>query len=178
MPSPIGHALAGLSVHALTARDEAERREPLRLALIVGAALAPDLDLLLNLMDGRNHHQGPSHSIGAAVLAALAVTTFGVLAGRREAWRLGAWAGVGWLSHLALDFLSIDTSPPIGLPLLWPVATGYYKSPWPLFLDIGRTLNLATVVHNAMAVAWEIVVLGPLAWWSWRSWRGGSRRPH
>ena len=162
MPSPVGHALAGLAIHLAAARDRWAAWDVAAAGITVGAALAPDLDLVLKLVDGRNHHQGGSHSLIAAAAAAAAVWM--VAASRR--WdrpaRLGALAGLGWLSHLLLDYLGKDTHPPIGLPLLWPFVEGYFKFPWPVFLDVGRTLDLTTLVHDVVAVAWELIVLSPI----------------
>jgi hypothetical protein len=76
--------------------------------------------------------------------------------------------GAAWLSHVLLDYAGADTHPPIGILALWPFGQGYYKLAWPLFLDIGRTLEWATVRHDTLAVAWEIVLLGPLLLVSWR----------
>ena len=168
MPSPIGHALAGLTVHALSARDGGERRNLRRAVLLAAAATAPDLDLLFRLVDGRNHHQAESHSVGAAALAAVMVWAAARLAGWARPAALGAWSGCAWLTHLLLDYLGLDTHPPIGIMALWPFQTGYFKAPWTIFLDIGRTLEWATVRHDALAVAWEIVLLGPLLMVSWR----------
>jgi membrane-bound metal-dependent hydrolase YbcI (DUF457 family) len=168
MPSPVGHALAGLTVHVLSARDGAERRSLRRAILLVGAATAPDLDLLFRFVDGRNHHQAETHSIGAAALAAALVWAVARLAHWARPAALGAVAGCAWLTHLLLDYLGSDTHPPIGILALWPFGSGYYKAPWPIFLDIGRTLEWATVRHDALAVAWEIVLLGPLLLASWR----------
>jgi hypothetical protein len=168
MPSPIGHALAGLTVHVLSARDGAERTSVRRAILLTAAATAADLDLLFRFVDGRNHHQAESHSVGAAALAAVVVWA----ATRLSAWprsaALGLWAGCAWLTHLVLDYLSLDTHPPIGIMALWPFQSGHFKAPWAIFLDIGRTLEWATVRHDALAVAWEIVLLGPLLVASWR----------
>jgi len=78
----------------------------------------------------------------------------------------------------------VDTNPPIGIMALWPFSPAYYKFPWPIFMDIGRTLTWTTVLHNAVAGAWEATLLLPLLWaaWRWRSrrlggpaWREGSR---
>jgi hypothetical protein len=168
MPSPIGHALAGLTVHVLSARDGAERWSLRRAILMTGAATAADLDLLFRFVDGRNHHQAESHSIGAAALAAAVVWAATRLSGWPRSAALGLWAGCAWLTHLALDYLSLDTHPPIGILALWPFQPGYFKAPWTIFLDIGRTLEWATVRHDALAVAWEIVLLGPLLLASWR----------
>jgi inner membrane protein len=168
MPSPIGHALAGLTVHVLSARDGSERRSLPRALLMAGAAAAPDLDLLFRFVDGRNHHQAETHSIGAAALAATFVWAAARLAGWPRSAALGLCAGCAWLTHLVLDYLGLDTHPPIGIMALWPFQPGYFKAPWIIFLDIGRTLEWATVRHDALAVAWEIVLLGPLLLASWR----------
>lgn len=168
MPSPVGHALAGLTVHVLTARGRAERTSLGRAALLVAAATAPDLDLLFRFVDGRNHHQAETHSIGAAALAALVVWVAARLLRRPRPAAIGLAAGAAWLSHVLLDYAGADTHPPIGIPAFWPFESGYHKLPWPLFLDIGRTLEWATVRHDALAVGWEILVLGPLLLASWR----------
>jgi len=176
MPSPVGHGLAGLTVHLLAARDRSELTSARRGAVTVGAALAPDLDFLLGFVDGRNHHQGASHSIGCAVIAAAGVALIARLARWPRAISLGMAAGAGWGSHLLLDYFARDTHPPIGIPLLWPVAGGYFNSPLTLFLDIGRTLDWHTVRHDALAVTWETVFMLPILlaawWWRWRRREG------
>jgi len=162
MPTPLGHGLAGLTLHVGLANGEAELRDSRRVLVVAGAALAPDLDLLLRLVDGRNHHQAESHSVGCAVLAGLLAW----VVTRRLRWPragpLGACVGLAWLSHVLLDYLGGDTNPPIGVMALWPLSTAYHKSSWMLFLDIGRTLDWARLRSNAVAAAWEAVVLAPL----------------
>ncbi len=70
---------------------------------IVGAfGAAPDLDLLFH------DHRGPAHSLGAAILVALAMS----LLTRNLRWGLAA--GLAWTSHVILDWLGNDSSPPIG----------------------------------------------------------------
>jgi inner membrane protein len=172
VPSPVGHALAGLIVHLLTARDRADVASLRHAAVAVTAAVAPDLDLLLRFVDGRNHHQGASHSITYALLAGGAVALAGRAAGWPRSLGLGIAAAAGWGSHLLLDYFGQDTHPPIGIPLLWPFSGGYFNSPWALFLDIGRTLDWHTVRHDALAVSWEMVFMLPvlLATW-WLRWR-------
>jgi len=175
MPSPVGHGIAGLIVHVLLAGDEGELHDLRRAGVAVGAALAPDLDLLFRFVDGRNHHDFETHSIGFVVLAALVAGGASAAMGWGRPLAFGACAGWGWLSHLVLDYLNVDTSVPIGIMALWPLSRSFYKCPWPLFLDIGRTLNWATVRHDALAAAWEAAVLLPLlygAWWL----RHGKRR--
>jgi membrane-bound metal-dependent hydrolase YbcI (DUF457 family) len=169
VPSPLGHALAGLAVHALSANDAAELRTARRMVLVVGAALAPDVDLLFRFVDGRNHHNQETHSLGAALAAALVGALFARIMGWTRPTRLGLAVGIGWASHVLLDYLNLDTNPPIGIQAFWPLSAGYYKFPWPIFLDIGRTLEWETVRKNALAAAWEAAVLAPLAWACWRA---------
>ena len=184
MPSPLAHALAGLAVHVVSSRDRGELADRWRAGVTLAAALAPDLDLAFKYVDGRNHHNDEMHSIGLALLAAGAAAVFFRWRRRRAPLAAATAVFLAWSSHLVLDFLNVDTNPPIGLLALWPFSQAYWKSPIPLFLDIGRTLTWATVRHNAVAGAWECAVLVPLLLACWRyksrqlgglSWREASR---
>jgi inner membrane protein len=168
MPSPLGHALAGLTVHVISANDGTALASRRRAGVAVAAGVVPDLDLLLRLVDGRNHHQAESHSLGCALLAA--GLAFVVARWRRwaEPPSLAVVAGFAWASHLVLDYLGRDTHPPIGIMAFWPVSQSYFKFPWPIFLDIGRTLEWKTVVNNVVAITWETVLLAPLLYFIWR----------
>src|SRR2546428_11776621 len=95
MPSPVGHGLAGLTVHLLTARDRADVASLRHAAVAVAAAVAPDLDLLLRFVGGRNHHQGASHSITCALLAGGAVALGGRAAGGAGSLGRGTPAAAG-----------------------------------------------------------------------------------
>ncbi len=164
MPSPLGHALAGLSLYAYSARRAGERPSPWRALPAVAAAVLPDADLLLNLLVGPGHHRAESHSVGMAALVGLAAAAVAWLARRAQAGRLGALVGLAWLSHVALDWLGRDTNPPIGLMALWPFSRDWYAASVPLFLDIGRTLEWQTIRHDALAATWECLVLLPVLW--------------
>jgi membrane-bound metal-dependent hydrolase YbcI (DUF457 family) len=162
MPSPLGHGLVGLAVHAATARDAREIWDLRRAALVSGAAMAPDLDLLFRFVDGRNHHQAETHSVGAALIAGVLVVLVGRLAGWARPLALALAVTAGWLTHPLLDYLGNDTHPPIGIMAFWPFSHGYFKSPWIVFMDIGRTLDWRTVRHNVVAIAWELTALTPV----------------
>ena len=154
-------------MHVATApRDQIASRR--RALVTVGMAVAPDLDFAWRLLDGVNHHQAEVHSLGVGLAVAAAVTAVAAACGARRPWALGLAALLGWISHLLLDFLNVDTHPPIGLPALWPLSASYFKAPWPLFLDIGRTLNWRTVRHDTVAVAWELGILCPVLIAAWR----------
>ena len=64
MPSPIGHALAGIAAGWAVAPAARERGAMLGRAAVYGlVAAAPDLDLLAGA------HSGPTHGLGAAIIA-------------------------------------------------------------------------------------------------------------
>jgi membrane-bound metal-dependent hydrolase YbcI (DUF457 family) len=184
VPSPVAHGLAGLTVHVLASRSREELRDPWRVGVTVGAALLPDTDLLFRLVDGRNHHGNVLHSIGFALIAAFA----GAAVFRLRHWErplaLALAVGLAWASHPLLDYLNVDTHPPIGIMALWPFSNGYFKSPVPVFLDIGRTLEWSTMRHDAAAAALECGILVPVLWAAWRFrtrhlggdwWHAGSK---
>ena len=184
MPSPFAHGVAGLVVHIVASRDRQEFRDPWRIGVTVGAALLPDVDLAFRFVDGENHHSAELHGIGFALLAAVAGGLVFRLLGWGRPFAAGLAAGLAYATHPLLDYLNVDTHPPIGIMALWPFSTGYYKFPWPIFLDIGRTLTWTTVAHDAVAGAWEALVLLPLLWFVWRRraarlggalWHEGSR---
>ncbi len=168
MPTPIGHALAGLAV-AGTAGGS--RLSGPHIAILAFCAAAPDLDLVLRLFDGVNHHRGPSHSFAMAAFVAL-----GTVFLRRAGLDLPgpALMGAAWASHVVLDYFGLDTSPPIGEMALWPFSNGFHASPVSVFYDIPRSFSAAATRHNLIAVAVEVAILAPLAWLCWRGSRSGE----
>ena len=161
MPSPIGHALGGLIVYTAGA-DRRDLQDWPRIALVAFAACAPDLDLLLGYAVGGHQHRDRSHSLGMALAAGILVAAISRLRRWPRPVALGLLVSLGWTSHLLLDLFGSDTHPPLGLMALWPWSTAYFKASVVLFLDIGRTLRLSTVWQNAVAAAWEIVLLLPI----------------
>jgi len=163
MPTPVGHALAGLAVAGIAGRSA--RLSTSQVAVLVFCAIAPDLDLALRLFDGVNHHRGPSHSIGMAALAGCLATLM-----RRLGFGLpGALAvAAAWGSHVLLDYVGLDTMPPFGEMALWPVSRDFFIAPMALFYDVHRSFSPEAIRHNIVAVALEIVIVGPLAWLCWK----------
>src|ERR1051325_2574233 len=115
MPSPVGHSLAGLIAYQIAPEiDGLARRQVIAWYLL--AANAPDLDFLPGLMAGdpNRFHHGVSHSSGLALLFAIAVSLLLRLRQREWRWKqFFVFLGL-WLSHLILDYLSEDSSPPYG----------------------------------------------------------------
>ena len=168
MPSPVGHALAGVAAAWLTGgrapAGRAAARPPLgrEAAFFAAVAIAPDLDLLFGT------HSTYTHSIGA-VLIVVALTTAVVGLGH---WRVALGVGAAWGSHLLLDWLGSDTSAPIGIMALWPFDSGYYQSSLSIFDAISRRYWLPEqfIFGNLRAAFKEIIILGPLfvAAYLWR----------
>lgn len=181
MPSPLGHALGGLAAGWLIAgapappatgratRATPRTREPEArpwvttwrgAALLATLAMLPDVDLLFGV------HSMYTHSVGAALivfLAAVALTpTHRVVTG------LACAAAYG--SHVLLDWMGNDTTPPIGVMALWPFSSVYYESDLHWFMAITRRYWLPNFwTHNLVAVAREVGTLGIVTlavyWW-------------
>jgi inner membrane protein len=132
--------------------------------VLAACAVAPDLDLLLRFIDGVNHHRGPSHSLGMALLVAI----LGLAMGRLGFGVPGGLAmGAAWASHVLLDYLGIDTVAPYGEMALWPLSREFFIAPVPFFYDVPRSFSPEAIRHNLIAVAIEVIVLAPVAWLCW-----------
>lgn len=186
MPSPVGHMLGGVIAGWLVAGapsrpatgsaagagrgrwagfarlsggSPADRRLWIAtLAFAVLGALA-DADFLFGT------HSTYSHSVGAVAVVALAA----IAVVRRDRLRWALAAAVAYGSHILLDWMGNDTTPPIGIMALWPFTTDFYQSEFYVFMAISRRYWLDNFwSHNLTAVAREIAVLLPLllaTWW-------------
>ena len=165
MPSPIGHMLGGVIAGWLIAGREGSAgnasagRPPARRAwrqtgTFAAIGAAPDLDLLVGT------HSSYTHSIGAAAL-----TAFGVFLwyrGRRI--RLALACGAAVASHILLDWLGSDSTPPIGIMALWPFTREFYQSQFFVFMAITRHWWLPQFyTWNLVAALRELAILGPIA---------------
>jgi hypothetical protein len=166
MPSPVGHALGAIAVGWKIVPHH-RWRDAAVLALV---AIAPDLDLLVH------DHRGMSHSLGVAVLAGLAASAAAAPPLRRDRLRWGLAVALAWASHVALDWLSNDTRPPIGVMALWPFTRDYYKAPIEIFPAVSRHYwETRFWIYNAKALIVEVAILGPIA--ALIVIFGGRRRP-
>ena len=173
MPSPLGHALVAFAAgwtagpaecRALPSpgggsepgilRTLPQWRWPIAFA---AAGMAPDLDLIVGL------HSRWTHSVGAAILVLAA--TWLLLRGRHPRPATAALAlGLGYGSHVLLDWLATDTAPPIGIMALWPFSNGFYLSPVTVFMGISRKFWLASAwTQNTVSVTWELLIVLPLS---------------
>ncbi len=159
MPTPIGHALGGVAAAWLTAAGVSRRgHRVLAGAVLAAAGVAPDLDLMIGI------HRGPVHSVGAAAIAGVLAWAFARARGVPSPGRWGLAIALAWGSHVLLDWLGSDTTPPIGIMALWPFSHGFYESDVHLFLAVSRRYWLPEFwTYNLREVWRELIVLGPLA---------------
>ena len=166
MPSPIGHALGGVAVawiaDLMPGRAAGGAGYPAaisRLSLAcAGLAALPDADLLLPI-----GHRTVTHSLGAVVALGLFMIIAAAVTGKVTR-RIALTCVAAYASHLLLDWLQADPTPPYGLQLLWPISSTWFLSGWNVFRATDRRhfLELTTMKRNAVAVAQELVILGPL----------------
>jgi membrane-bound metal-dependent hydrolase YbcI (DUF457 family) len=170
MPTPVGHALAGAGIFAATGTHP-PRRDDWLLSSSVLAACFPDIDFGISFLAGQNYHHYFTHSLGFNIIFVVAAYALARLWRRDQPLRDAAILGAAYLSHLLLDMLSKDTAAPYGIELFWPLSSGFHISPVLLFDDIWRgTVAKLLGLHNWLAVAREVAIVGPVAlalWW-WR----------
>jgi membrane-bound metal-dependent hydrolase YbcI (DUF457 family) len=169
MPSPIGHALAGLAIGLIgePPRQPLDSRQPWPWRFVFLAAFfaaLPDLDLALP----KGFHRSFSHSFVAvaAVLIFVRAVTGEVTA--RARWRMSAMLAAAYASHLLLDWLGADTSRPAGLQLLWPWTHAHFMSGWDLFPQTERAWRDPEFLRmNLIAFVSEVALMGPVAAAAW-----------
>ena len=170
MPSPIGHALAGVAV-AWTADlipgNRAWRTAPESAPwhqragdgltfLCAALGAAPDLDLAFVA------HRTVTHSLGAVIFVGLFAAALAANA-RRPIARVALMCAAAYGSHLFLDWLGTDYYPPRGIQALWPINREWYISGTDVFRQTAR-LHLFTqtvMMTNARAIVQEMAILGP-----------------
>jgi membrane-bound metal-dependent hydrolase YbcI (DUF457 family) len=131
--------------------------------LCAALGVAPDVDLLVGL------HSRYTHSIGAAaVVAGLAAAAWPFWRRRVDAdaptrWTFAVACGMAWATHILLDWLGSDTTPPIGVMALWPFSSGFYQSDLHWFSAITRRYWLPDFYRmNSLAALREVAMLGPI----------------
>ena len=176
MPSPIGHALAGVAA-AWTADllpgDRAWRTAPSAgtwyqragggLTLVcAGLGTAPDLDLLFV------SHRTATHSLLAACFVGLLAAAVAAH-GRRPVARVALICATAYASHLLLDWLGADSYPPRGIQLMWP-SQEWYISGLDIFRQAARQriFTRGPMLANVRAILQEIAILLPVLALLWR----------
>jgi membrane-bound metal-dependent hydrolase YbcI (DUF457 family) len=173
MPSPIGHALAGLAAAwgvDLVPGDRAWRTAPAGASWYARAgdgltltcallAAAPDLDLLVP-----RFHRSITHSVTAVAAAAL-VSAIVAARRRRPVLRVAVMCAAAWATHLLLDWLGVDRLyAPFGIQMLWPFSHAWFISGWDVFAGTERhdIFGAAAMRENGAALLREIAIVGPV----------------
>jgi membrane-bound metal-dependent hydrolase YbcI (DUF457 family) len=175
MPTPLGHALAGVAAawgadlipggrHWRAAAPVASFFQRVGAGLTMtcaGLAVLPDLDLAFRA------HRSASHSLAAVLLVTMIAATVTKWVTRWPTWRVARVAlmcGAAYSTHLVLDWLAVDRYLPRGLQLFWPLSDQWYLSELDLFPRTERSqpLSLASARINVIAMAWEAAILLPL----------------
>jgi inner membrane protein len=189
MPSPIGHALGGVatawSVERLPRRKRptgapagistsVARISPSLTLVCAALAVLPDVDLLYPSI-----HRTVTHSIGAAILVTIIAAGVTGWVTRRIDWRTAFICGLAYASHIFLDWLGVDSSPPFGIQALWPFSHQWFIAGRQIFPGTERRdfLSAAAILTNLKAVAVETMILGPvvaLLGWGRRRTSGGA----
>ena len=82
----------------------------------------------------------------------------------RSAAALATFTGAAVASHILLDWLGSDTTPPIGVMALWPFTRAFYQSPFFVFMAITRRWWLPQFyTWNLLAALREVAILVPIA---------------
>ena len=160
MPSPIGHALAGIAV-SWTVAPRAGRRLTLAAA---GLGALADIDLVLPVQ-----HRTVTHSVGAVIAATIIAAVVTSRVTRLPAGRVVLVCAAAYASHLLLDWLGVDHYFPYGLTVLWPFSDRFYISGWDVFRQTARQhlFTWSSLIVNVQAIAQEVALLGPIVWALW-----------
>jgi len=177
MPSPIGHALAGLAVAwgaDLFPGDRGWRTAPGTatwfaragngLTLTCAAlAIAPDLDLLI-----REFHRSITHSFVSIVAVAI-VAGLAAARARLPVVRIACMCAGAWASHLLLDWLAADPSTPRGIQAWWPFNERRFISDWDVFPGTERRqiFSAPSIRLNLAALISELAFMLPLVLGLW-----------
>ena len=168
MPSPVGHALAGVAAGYLTGGVAVGQRESAstrrlttrkllsdRRVVVFGLlGVLPDADFLFGV------HSMYTHSIGAIVVVALC----GALLGPQKRTQVSMAVAAAYGSHVLLDWLGSDAVGPIGIMALWPLTTEFFLSERYWFMSVCREYWLVECWwHNVFGLIRELLILGPVA---------------
>ncbi len=167
MASPVGHALGGVLVYALDRKRKFNI--PVFLVAILLAGL-PDIDFLFGYVIGQpnKYHHGFTHSFVFVIIAGLIAALIMGRKSKKQFWSLsGLFVGSG-VSHIILDSIAKDTSPPFGSPVFWPFTDRYFIFPVEVLSDIHRASDSTGFIkslfsmHNMMSVGRELLILLPI----------------
>jgi inner membrane protein len=137
--------------------------------------MAADLDFIPGLVLGQlnRYHHAQSHSLTCAVVAA----SIALLSTRDARLRWGLLVGLAYASHLALDLLTFDDSPPQGIPLFWPYSLKVFQCPVTLLPNVLHGNGMELSAHNMGVALREGALLVPPLLGTLLFWSRDRRKP-
>jgi inner membrane protein len=176
LATPIGHSILGICILRIAGKNPSANVW-LWYGFAIFAANAPDFDFLPGLIVGDINlfHQGPSHSIVAALIFGLLSMLLSPLF-KVSKLTMMTVGSLSYASHLLLDYFVLDRRPPFGIPLAWPFTDQHWASPVSLFYGIkhgnpgdgmGAFLEHVFSFHNLAAVGKEFVYTMPFLVIAW-----------
>lgn len=169
MPSPLAHcSLAIVAWPSLHAVGAPRWRRWALLALLLGALIAPDADILLDPILGRPWfatHGGPMHSLAAGVLFAIVFVLAARVIVPAPATRLAVIGLLAYWSHVLLDACTLGR----GVMVLWPLSSERFATPVPLFYGVRHGEWGAWPLHG--------ITLGTEAIFAGAVWLASRARP-
>lgn len=168
MCTPVGHTLMGVAVGRPLPKMS-DKHFWLSLAGIFLLANSPDLDFLFGIPTGNpnRYHHGWTHSLGFVMIVMCLSGLASLVFKKRLDWTWILFSGFIVLSHLVLDYFTIDRRAPFGLQFFWPVSKAYFISPFVLFQDVQKSATNATFIpslfsaHNGLTILVEMLIVGP-----------------
>jgi len=158
MPSPIGHAAAGLIV-ALAGEKKQQTFSWVFIAICIFLAASPDLDWLIP-----DFHRGPTHGIGFSILVTLVASGVTERASGKANWRIALICGLAYSSHIFMDWLGEEPEVSAGVAALWPFSGRMFIAGLNVFHSTQRVDAFVSpqFEHNLMTLAREILILAPI----------------
>lgn len=141
MPSPIAHSITGYFLK----QEYLYRAPKLRKKIIFSniftllTANAADLDFLPQLIFNAKFHRGPTHSIFFALIFCCVLSLVFSYLAKSNLLNLFAISFSIYASHLFLDFF---TAGGLGMQILWPFASQYFKSDLSIFPAVNHSEGL------------------------------------
>lgn len=182
MPLPIAHSMMGYAIAEVAEAVDVRltNKKWLNVSLFVTLANLPDSDFLPGFLLGEpnRYHQWFTHSLGFAFLAGVCGALIYRQRQSQTDWQAakkqgrcgwyGMFIGLAVLSHVVLDLLTLDTTPPQGMMLFWPFDQNHYDVRWDFFLSSRRD-NVSTTFfpslltwYNFKIVLREFLIMAPM----------------
>lgn len=168
MCTPFAHGLAGYAVLVLgeprLASDFRSNLQAMGTGFVFGTLADADFLVAYFTKNPVLQHHYFSHSIPFVILIGILSFLLVKLLVPSRALHLAMVLAAAYGSHLLLDYFTHDGSPPIGIPLLWPLAHKHFIAPVEFFLSIHRgSIEALFGPHNFKALFRESLILGPFA---------------